>query len=241
MRLDRTSEAISSDVTSHDIVQAVFAGFRTLRTTHTADDVRRAIVKALGTWAAVTLRDGGGIYWVPAVYATELRRLQGAIEKIGTPRVHVLPMHESQDANRALGAIATASLEAELAQLQAEIAAFGSMPPERTSTLTRRLEAFAAFQNDGAPVRCPLVSLFAASNELPEGKELEALFDRFLLRFDVGYLLVAQVLQRGSDRVPGAGSVRPRSGTHPCQSRGSRGDHEHRCRIAASRTARRCS
>jgi MoxR-like ATPase len=33
------------------------------------------------------------------------------------------------------------------------------------------------FHNDGAPVRCPLVSLFAASNELPEGKELEALFD----------------------------------------------------------------
>jgi MoxR-like ATPase len=34
----------------------------------------------------------------------------------------------------------------------------------------------------------PLVSLFGASNELPEGKELEALFDRFLLRFDVQYL-----------------------------------------------------
>jgi MoxR-like ATPase len=51
------------------------------------------------------------------------------------------------------------------------------------------------FHNDGAPVRCPLVSLFAASNELPEGKELEALFDRFLLRFDVGYLLVASNLR----------------------------------------------
>ena len=31
--------------------------------------------------------------------------------------------------------------------------------------------------------------MFGASNELPEGKELEALFDRFLLRFDIGYLL----------------------------------------------------
>jgi MoxR-like ATPase len=51
------------------------------------------------------------------------------------------------------------------------------------------------FHNDGAPVRCPLVSLFAASNELPEGKKLEALFDRFLLRFDVGYLLVAANLR----------------------------------------------
>jgi MoxR-like ATPase len=45
------------------------------------------------------------------------------------------------------------------------------------------------FHNDGAPVRCPLVTMFGASNELPEGNELEALFDRFLLRFDVGYLL----------------------------------------------------
>src|ERR1700730_14174136 len=45
------------------------------------------------------------------------------------------------------------------------------------------------FHNDGAPIQCPLVTLFGASNELPEGKELEALFDRFLLRFDVGYLL----------------------------------------------------
>ena len=28
--------------------------------------------------------------------------------------------------------------------------------------------------------------MFGASNELPEGKELEALFDRFLLRCEVG-------------------------------------------------------
>src|SRR5919206_5226780 len=45
------------------------------------------------------------------------------------------------------------------------------------------------FHNDGAPLAMPLVSLFGASNELPEGKELEALFDRFLIRFDVAYLL----------------------------------------------------
>lgn len=45
------------------------------------------------------------------------------------------------------------------------------------------------FHNDGAPMQVPLVSLFGASNELPEGRELEALFDRFLLRFEVNYLL----------------------------------------------------
>jgi MoxR-like ATPase len=45
------------------------------------------------------------------------------------------------------------------------------------------------YHNDGAPLACPLITLFGASNELPEGKELEALFDRFLLRYDVQYLL----------------------------------------------------
>ena len=33
------------------------------------------------------------------------------------------------------------------------------------------------FHND-SPIHCPLVSLFGASNELPDGKELEALFDK---------------------------------------------------------------
>jgi MoxR-like ATPase len=47
------------------------------------------------------------------------------------------------------------------------------------------------YHNDAVPVRCPLVTMFGASNELPEGKELEALFDRFLLRFDVQYILAA--------------------------------------------------
>lgn len=47
------------------------------------------------------------------------------------------------------------------------------------------------FHNGVAPLRCPLVSLFGASNELPDGKDLEALWDRFLLRFEVGYLLRA--------------------------------------------------
>ncbi|MFT3840785.1 MAG: AAA family ATPase [Myxococcaceae bacterium] len=51
------------------------------------------------------------------------------------------------------------------------------------------------FHNDGKPVPVPLVTMFGASNELPEGKELEALFDRFALRFEVNYLLRPQHLR----------------------------------------------
>ncbi len=45
------------------------------------------------------------------------------------------------------------------------------------------------FFNDGAPVNVPLEMAVGASNELPEDREeLGALWDRFLLRFVVGYI-----------------------------------------------------
>lgn len=45
------------------------------------------------------------------------------------------------------------------------------------------------FYNDGKPVKVPLLSIIGASNEYPEeGEGLEALFDRFLLRFELDYI-----------------------------------------------------
>jgi len=41
------------------------------------------------------------------------------------------------------------------------------------------------FYNDGAPTNIPLISLIAASNELPQAEELAALYDRFALRYEV--------------------------------------------------------
>lgn len=44
------------------------------------------------------------------------------------------------------------------------------------------------YTNGSKTMSVPLLSLFGASNELPSGNELEALWDRFLLRVQVGYL-----------------------------------------------------
>lgn len=41
------------------------------------------------------------------------------------------------------------------------------------------------FINGGTAVKVPLMSLFAASNELPEGAELQALYDRLLFRLEL--------------------------------------------------------
>ena len=125
-----------------------------------ADDVRRSMMKVLDACAAVTLRDHGGVYWVPSPYAETVRRLQGAIEKIGSSRVYLLPVHSSADANRTLGdaakvacwcTLADASrpwsqIEDELAALKAEVEGFMASPPDRPSTLVRRLDAFEGLQ-----------------------------------------------------------------------------------------------
>lgn len=45
------------------------------------------------------------------------------------------------------------------------------------------------FYNNGSPVQTPLLSIVGSSNEYPEeGEGLEALFDRFLLRYEVDYI-----------------------------------------------------
>lgn len=43
-------------------------------------------------------------------------------------------------------------------------------------------------ENGGAPIRCPLLAAITASNELPSGEETAAVYDRLLVRPEVGYL-----------------------------------------------------
>src|ERR1700738_942131 len=45
------------------------------------------------------------------------------------------------------------------------------------------------FHNGRERVTVPLITLFGASNELPDEEELTALFDRFMLRFTVDYIV----------------------------------------------------
>ncbi|WP_432040900.1 AAA family ATPase [Streptomyces chartreusis] len=43
-------------------------------------------------------------------------------------------------------------------------------------------------ENGGEPIRCPLISAITASNELPSGEDSAAIYDRILVRVEVGYL-----------------------------------------------------
>lgn len=144
--LDLLSGTVTTDNAGHELIVAIRSRFTALRDTHTADDVRRTITRTLQSFSAVLLRENGGVWWVPAPHAEPLRKLQAAIESIGSSRFYLLPVHDSSDAHRTLGDAAAKSLEAELTELKAEVEHFLAQPPERTSTLVRRFDAFDALK-----------------------------------------------------------------------------------------------
>ena len=140
--LDRQTGNLLSDQPADNMVQKLMARFQELKTLHTTDDVRRTITRTLDSFAAVTLRHGGGVYWTPAVYAASLRRLQAIIEKLGQSRMHLVPVTATKEGQAALAQAAKASIEEELTALQTEMQQFLQTPPDRASTLMRRLEHF---------------------------------------------------------------------------------------------------
>ena len=74
--------------------------------------------------------------------------------------------------------------EAELAFIDEVFKAGPAILNTLLSVMQERL-----FYNDGQPTPVPLVSLIGASNETPTGEqELEALWDRFTVRLQVGYI-----------------------------------------------------
>ena len=140
--LDRQTGNLLSDQPADNMVQKLMARFQELKTLHTTDDVRRTITRTLDSFAAVTLRHGGGVYWTPAVYAASLRRLQAIIEKLGQSKMHLVPITATKEGQAALAQAAKASIEEELTALQTEMQQFLQTPPDRASTLMRRLEHF---------------------------------------------------------------------------------------------------
>ncbi len=140
-------DEVTTDDPTHEIAANIKARFELHRDTHTADDVRRTINRTLQSFSAVLLRENGGVWWVPAPHAKEVRALQGAIESIGSSRFYLLPVHDSADANRTLGDVAAKSIEEELDALKKEVEKFVASPPEKPSTLVRRFDAFEALRS----------------------------------------------------------------------------------------------
>lgn len=165
LALDRKSKTLRSDSPNHDLVMVIRHAFETYKTTHTGDDVRSAITKTLRSFSYVPLRPAGPPYWVPSVFSNQLRALQEAIEKIGTSKFYLLPVHSDRDSSRALSDCAQQSLEIELASLQLEMQQFLQEPPERVSTLMKRFESYENLRNRASLYK-DVLSLHVAELEL---------------------------------------------------------------------------
>ena len=144
--LDRKAETVTSDNPTHSLVGCIAAEFARVRSMQTSDDVRRAMLRTLNACSAVSLREHGGIYWVPAPHANLLRKLQSCIEQLGRSQLYLLPVHRCAESERTLGEVAKASIEDELLQLQAQMVEFKNAPPTRATTLVKRLECFDALR-----------------------------------------------------------------------------------------------
>lgn len=75
-----------------------------------ADDVRRAMLKTLDACAAVTLRPRRRLLGAGAL-RRDRPQAQLAIERIGTSRVYVLPVHNSGEAAKTLGDVAKSAVD----------------------------------------------------------------------------------------------------------------------------------
>ena len=140
--VDKSSGVFSSSDPNHPLVRKIQTDYHGLQNAHTVGDVRRAVTNALRSFAAITLRDGGGVYWTPEQFSSEIRKLQSAISQISSSAVYLIPVVKTKDAQEALSAVAEGSLETDLKALTDEIGEFITAPPDRVGTLSRRLDSF---------------------------------------------------------------------------------------------------
>ncbi len=124
------------------VILEIQAQYTLALTTHTPDDVRRCLVRAIGCYAAIALREKGGIYWVPRTYAAKLRDLERVVAQIGDSKLYVLPVHNTVEGKANLSAVVAGSLETELEALKQELKNFVHGKSPREETLKRRIEIY---------------------------------------------------------------------------------------------------
>ncbi len=156
---------------------------------------RTAVVRALVT--AVLARQHSLLLGPPGTAKSELaRELTG---RIGGARYWEILLSKFTDPKRMFGPVDVAALtRGEYTQVfagratECEIAfideIFKCPAGALNETLAFLNERLYHPENGGAPIACPLISAITASNELPSGEELGAVYDRLLVRLEVGYL-----------------------------------------------------
>ncbi|MDP2342272.1 MAG: hypothetical protein Q8O67_15050 [Deltaproteobacteria bacterium] len=109
---------------------------------HGSEDIR-AMLTGLMREAGVSIRDAGGVYFVPPSFAGALAAMCAVVEGIGHNHVFTLPVADVGSAKATLAEVARATLDDEIRALEGELDAFASSGADtRDGTLARRLTKF---------------------------------------------------------------------------------------------------
>ena len=140
---DKRSGAVSSrsDLAVVEEVRALYVH----HLAHTTPDIRTLLVNFVSE-AGVSLRESGGVYWIPAGFTDTVRAMGEVLAGIGANKLHRLPLYDSPDARDTLNQVTVTTLDEEIRRLQAELEVFLGDEKTRRSTLERRLESFDALQ-----------------------------------------------------------------------------------------------
>lgn len=140
---DKVSSKISADA-EHSLIEQIRDLYRH-HLAHTTEDIRSMMTSFLGE-AGVSLRDSGGVYFVPAAHTGQLEALCRVVEEVGHNRTFRLPIVDTPATRNTLREVAERSLDDEVRELEEELAGF-DFKKVRDSTLERRLEAFEYLRN----------------------------------------------------------------------------------------------
>ena len=135
---DKNAAAISSDRPS--IVTESIATLYRHHLAHTTADIRSVLTAFLGE-SGVSLRDSGGVYFVPADRQRTLDALCAVVEAVGHNSAFRLPIVDTPEGKSTLRAVAQRTLDEELRQLREQLERFDD-DKVRDSTLERKLETF---------------------------------------------------------------------------------------------------
>lgn len=91
---------------------------------------------------ALTLRDAGGIYFIPAHKKDEYEKMLKLFEAFPAAQLDVFPLVDSAQAKRSIYTALTADIEGEIAKLQAEIAKWNEEGDPRDGVVARRLDEY---------------------------------------------------------------------------------------------------
>lgn len=107
----------------------------------TTEDMRKLITNFVHA-KGISLRESGGVYFIPAPEQPTLESMTELVHKVGRNQVVFMPFYDSPQAQAVLSGLAKESIAQDIQRLEEELDQLASDDKTRESTLQRRLELY---------------------------------------------------------------------------------------------------